>query len=191
MTEDKRTIQEGITIKEKAYQPKHAAEACEPKSRTWTSFFWCILIAFTTAMVFNAVLGIAVVSGTSMEPALLEGDVLLFWKLSNSYRRGDVVLIKKSGSTDYVKRICAVSGDRVEYEGNPEMFLINGEVLKEPYICERTYGKAEVSYPITLGKDEYFVMGDHRSNSYDSRNYGAVNVKQIDGRVLFIFRSGL
>ncbi|WP_024291322.1 signal peptidase I [Lacrimispora indolis] len=191
MPEDKRTKQEGTNIIKRTYQLKHAAEPHKPKLPFWPSFIRCVLIAATTALVFNAMFGIAVVSGTSMEPALLEGDVLLFWKLSSSYKRGDIALVSRNGSTDYVKRICAVPGDMLECGGNPELFLINGEVPDEPYIYEKTYGKAEISYPLTLGINEYFVMGDHRGDSYDSRNYGAVSVKQIDGRALIIFRGGI
>lgn len=174
----------------RVYEPKHAAVP-KHKQWLWPPLLKSVLIAVTSAMVFNFMFGIAIVSGTSMEPALLEGDVIIFWKLSNSYERGEIVLIRRSGSTDYVKRICAVPGDRLEWGDDHELLLINGEAPDEPYIYEKTYGKAEITYPLTLGTDEYFVMGDHRGDSFDSRNYGAVSVKQIDGRALIIFRGGL
>ncbi|GLC79656.1 signal peptidase I [Lacrimispora brassicae] len=174
----------------KVYQPKHAAVP-KPKQSFWPSLLRSVLSAVTAAVVFNLMFGIAVVSGTSMEPALLEGDVIIFWKLSDSYERGEIVLIRRNDSTDYVKRICAVPGDMLECGDDDELFLINGKELNEPYIYEKTYGKTEISYPLTIGTSQYFVMGDHRGDSFDSRNYGAVNVKQIDGKALFIFRGGL
>lgn len=191
MPEDKRTNHEGTNVSKRRYQPKHAAARPDPKQPFWHSLIKSALVAATAAVIFNTMFGIAVVSGTSMEPALLEGDVIVFWKLQKSYRRGEIVLIKKSGSSDYVKRICAVSGEMLECGNDHELFLINGEVLDEPYIYEKTYCKAEISYPLTLGPNQYFVMGDHRGDSFDSRNYGAVSVKQIDGRALIIFRGGL
>jgi len=191
MLEDKRKKHEGTNAAKRTYQPRHAAAPRKPELLFWPSLLRSVLIAATAAVVFNIMFGIAVVSGTSMEPTLLEGDVIVFWKLSNSYKRGQIVLIKRNGSTDYVKRIYAVPGDMLECGGNSELFLMNGEVPNEPYIYEGTYGKTEISYPLVLGADEYFVMGDHRGDSFDSRNYGAVTVKQINGMALILFRGGL
>lgn len=191
MSEDKRKKHKGTNAAKRTYQPKHAAASPKPEMLFGPPLLRSVLIAAAAAVVFNIMFGIAIVSGTSMEPALLEGDVILFWKLTNAYKRGQIVLIKTNGSTDYVKRIYAVPGDMLERGGDSELFLINGEVPDEPYIYEETCSKTEISYPLAIGSDEYFVMGDHRGDSFDSRNYGAVTVKQIDGRALIIFRGGL
>ncbi|HBG13173.1 MAG TPA: hypothetical protein DDX68_18600 [Clostridium sp.] len=52
----------------------------------------------------------------------------------------------------------------------------------------KIYGKTKISYPLTLSENQYFVMGDHRSDSLDSRNYGAIGKEQIHGKAVFIFR---
>jgi len=153
----------------KRYQPKHAA-AMEYINQS----FWYSLV-----------------SGTSMEPTLYDGDVIVFWKHSSSYERGDIIFIKGNGREDYVKRICGIPGDVMGFDKNNGFYLVNGEIQKEPYIYEKTYGKAKVDYPLTLYKDQYFVMGDHRSDSQDSRNYGAVSKNQIHGKAFFVFRGGL
>jgi signal peptidase I len=147
-------------------------------------------IAVAVTVIFNIMFGIAIVSGTSMEPALFEGDVIILWKLSNSYERGEIVLIKTNGREDYVKRICALPGENVAIDDESGAFLTHGKTQYEPYIYEKTYSKSEIAYPLNLSPDEYFVMGDHRSDSRDSRNYGAVRDKQIDGKVIVVIRKG-
>ncbi|WP_460645044.1 signal peptidase I [Lacrimispora brassicae] len=175
----------------KTYQPKHAAAPDYNSQPFWFSLIKGAVTAVGVAVIFNVMLGIAVVSGTSMEPTLNEGDVIIFWKLSNSYERGDIIFIKTNGRKDYVKRICGISGDVLEFDNDNGFLLVNGEAQKEPYIYEKTYGKTKAGYPLTLSENQYFVMGDHRRDSHDSRNYGAVSKKQIHGKALMIFRVGL
>lgn len=157
----------------------------------WFSLIKSVVIAIAAAVIFNTMFGIAVVSGTSMEPTLFDGDVIVFRKHSDTYERGNIILIKGNRREDYVKRICGIPGDILGFDEYNGLFLVNGEEQKERYIYEKTYGKAKVGYPLTLYKDQYFVMGDHRSDSQDSRNYGAVNKNQIHGKAIIVFRSGL
>jgi signal peptidase I len=77
------------------------------------------------------------------------------------------------------------------FDDDNGFFLVNGEVQKESFIYEKTYGKTKVGYPLTLSENQYFVMGDNRSDSLDSRNYGAVSKEQIHGKAILIFRGGL
>jgi signal peptidase I len=116
--------------------------------------------------------------------------VIIFWKLSGSYERGEIVLIKSDGREDYVKRICALPGETLAIDDESGAVLINGRTQNEPYIYEKTYGKTDIVYPLNLLSNEYFVMGDHRSDSRDSRNYGAVTESQIDGKAIIIVRKG-
>ncbi len=175
----------------KKYKPKHAAAMDYINQSFWYSLIKSVVIAATAAVIFNTMFGIAVVSGTSMEPTLLHGDVIVFRKHAGTYERGDIIFIKGNGREDYVKRICGIPGDVLGFDKNTGYYLVNGEIQKEPYIYEKTYGKAKVDYPLTLYKDQYFVMGDHRSDSQDSRNYGAVSKNQIHGKAFFVFRGGL
>jgi signal peptidase I len=175
----------------KIYQPKHAAVTNYCSQSFWLSLIKCTVTAVAAAVIFNTLFGIAVVSGTSMEPTLYDGDVIVFWKHSSSYERGDIIFIKANGRKDYVKRICGIPGDVLGFDDDNGLFLLNGEVQREPYIYERSYGKTKVGYPLMLYEGQYFVMGDHRSDSLDSRNYGAVSKKQISGKALIIFRGGL
>lgn len=138
-------------------------------------------------LIFGIILGIGVVKGSSMEPALKEGDLFLFSRLDKLYHSGDIVLAVKDNRKDAIKRVVAIPKDTIN-EILAGLVLINDEPLDEPYIYEETHKKTGVNYPVTMRMDEYFLMGDSRENSQDSRNYGAVKKTEIYGRVIAVFR---
>lgn len=139
-------------------------------------------------LLFGVIFGIGMVQGQSMVPALREKDLVLFFRLGRNYQIGDIILIKTQERSDYIKRIIGSSGDEVDIDERMGTVLSNGKKLEEPYVYELTYKKRGVAYPLKLKQGEYFVMGDHRENSYDSRNYGVVEEEQIDGKVIAILR---
>ena len=157
------------------------------KSR-WALARTMVITAGVVDLLFGVIFGIAVVQGDSMIPALRESDVALFLRIGNTYHIGDIALVEAGDGTEYVKRIVALPGQTVAIDDETGELLVDGEPLLEPYIYEGTYSKTGIGYPITLGEDEYFVLGDHRENSKDSRNYGPVSAKQLDGKLLFFFR---
>lgn len=121
------------------------------------------------------------VSGASMEPSFFNGDYLLIDEISYRLRepeRGEVAVFKypRDPKIDYIKRIIGLPGEKVAIEnGNVKIFNAEhpeGFVLNESYLPEnlKTLGNANV----LLGEKEYFVMGDNRNYSYDSRRWGAV-----------------
>lgn len=145
------------------------------------------VVALLVWLIFGVLLGVAVVKGDSMSPALESRDIVLFQRIGADYRTGDIVLVRTDGETESVKRIVAMPGQTVEINEASGEVLVDGEVLLEPYIFENTYGKEGTGYPLTLGEGEYFVLGDSRGNSRDSRNYGPVQEDQIDGKLLILF----
>ena len=121
-----------------------------------------------------------------MEPTLDSGDNLIVDKISYRFRapeRFDIIVFpwKYEESTYYIKRIIGLPGETVQIDENGTIY-INGEVLQESY--GREVIKAEyvglAAEPITLGEDEYFVMGDNRNNSTDSRSAMVGNIKRED-----------
>ena len=127
-----------------------------------------------------------VVEGTSMDPTYPPGTHLYGTAISTPLERGDVVLLD-DGDEDYaVKRIIGLPGETVHlWRGQ---VLINRQMLVEPYLPKHTYTypsqRARRGAAFILGGEEYFVLGDNRLCSSDSRAYGPVHRKQIKQRVL-------
>ena len=128
------------------------------------------------------------VSGQSMEPTLQDSDSLLVDKISYRFddpKRYDIVIFPyKYGDKQYfIKRVIGLPGEkiRIDYEGN---IYLNGAILKENYGAEVIADPGRAETEITLGEDEYFVMGDNRNHSMDSRDpsVGNINKKDILGR---------
>jgi signal peptidase I len=129
------------------------------------------------------------VVGESMIPTLHPGNhyILNRWAYHNAApARGDVVVICDPADRGYsVKRIVALGGESVHFVDGK--VIVNGEVLKEPYLKPGTYtftyAKAREQF-ITCGEDQYFVLGDNRAASIDSRAYGTVCRKDVLGKVM-------
>ncbi len=124
--------------------------------------------------------------GASMEPPLYNGDNLIVDKVSYRFHdpeRFDIIVFpfKHEQSTYYIKRIIGLPGETVQIDVNGNIY-INGERLSEGYgreiIKQETIGLAWE--PITLGEDEYFVLGDNRNNSSDSRIAAVGNIRRGD-----------
>lgn len=137
------------------------------------------------------------VSGSSMEATLSDGDNLIVDKLTyriSDPERFDIVVFPYEGpgssnsffsKTYYIKRIIGLPGETVyiDYDGN---IFINGVKLDEHYGLARISNPGIAAEPLTLGEDEYFVMGDNRNNSSDSRfaNVGPIKGSHFTGRAL-------
>ncbi len=147
-----------------------------------------VIIALGLATAWAArTLRTALVPSPSMSPTLQTGDILLVRK--DAYRkgripqRGDIVLFKREGMSHYfVKRIIGLPGESIIAQSGS--VSINGKRLQEPYLGKHMI--RERPGHIFLGNDEYFVMGDNRAHSEDSRDIGAVQRADITGRVTAI-----
>lgn len=122
------------------------------------------------------------VSGSSMEPTLSDGDNLIVDKLSyhlHEPERFDIIIFPYlyQENTYYIKRIIGLPGETVYIDEDGTIY-INGVVLDEDYGLETIENPGLASSPITLGADEYFVLGDNRNNSTDSRFASVSNIKR-------------
>lgn len=124
------------------------------------------------------------VQGSSMEPKLSNSDNLIVDKITYRFRdpeRFDIIVFpfQYEENVFYIKRIIGLPGETVQIdeEGN---ISINGEILKEGYGKEVIQNPGRAAEPVTLGQDEYFVMGDNRNNSTDSRDLAVGNIKRKD-----------
>ncbi|MBA4689109.1 MAG: signal peptidase I [Candidatus Galacturonibacter soehngenii] len=128
------------------------------------------------------------VSGSSMESTLSDKDNLIVDKITYRFsdpQRYDIIVFPYQYEEDtyYIKRIIGLPGETVQITDNGDI-LINGEILPETYGRERIESPGRASELITLGDDEYFVMGDNRNASADSRepDVGNINRSDIIGR---------
>lgn len=149
-----------------------------------------ILIAMALYLIYLFVLTIFVVSGPSMEPNFQDKNLLLINRASywfNKPKRSDVVIFYFPGETKlkYIKRIIALPGETIELKNNG--FYINGARLAEPYIPATYKTNVLVANQTqwTLKEDQYFVVGDNRENSNDSRVWGVLPKSEIIGKAYF------
>jgi len=158
------------------------------------SFIWDILKIVLIALIIVAPIRYFIfqpffVKGQSMEPNFEDGDYLIVDELSYRLRgpqRGEVIVFKYPAdpSQRYIKRIIGLPGEIVEIkEGKVIVFSLSGEkVLEESdYLSYSTPGEVRV----ILEPDEYFVLGDNRYSSFDSRRWGPLEEEDIIGRVIF------
>jgi signal peptidase I len=131
------------------------------------------------------------VEGTSMMPALSDQERIFINKFNyrfgiGSIDRGDMIVFwfPLDQSKSYIKRVIGLPGDRVEIDGGT--VIVNGQRLVEDYVPEEY--RDHISYPATtIPPNNYFVLGDHRSSSNDSRNWGCVDRKYIYGKAVFVY----
>ncbi len=121
--------------------------------------------------------------GSSMRPTINNGDRLLIEGDPGEIRRGDIVvhIYPKDQTKKYIKRIIGLPGETIEFRGGRVM--ISGEYLEEPYIDPELSRNVYDRAPEKIGLDEYYVLGDNRDNSSDSRSWGTVPRAMIVGRV--------
>ena len=120
------------------------------------------------------------VVGHSMEQTLHDGDYLYVCKFS-TINKGDVVIVDKDESDNFlVKRVIGVSGDKIEFKGNN--LYVNGELLVEDYV-NNAEKPVYFDYEEIVADDSYFVLGDNRNHSGDSRSFGDVKEQEIKGVV--------
>lgn len=151
------------------------------------SWILTFLVAFLLAFGIRAYLFEPYkVQMSSMNPTLYENDLIIVNKIIYRFRepkRGEVVIFKPPyGDKDYIKRVIGLPKEIIEIKDG--FVFINGEKLIEPYLKNRTLGNLP---PTEIPEGMIFVLGDNRGNSLDSREFGPIEIKKIDGRAEFVF----
>ena len=154
-------------------------------------------------LLFMLVFRVIVVSGSSMEQTLYNGDciILLSSVLYNEPKQGDIVVINKysyeNGKT-IIKRVIATEGQTVEFDFEKRLVFVDGVQLEEDYAYyfddrEMAHGDIQSPYSVVVDEGCVFVMGDNRNNSLDSRSsvIGQVDCREILGKALFLAFPGM
>lgn len=144
-----------------------------------------LLVCF---ILFGMIFNIHVVSGTSMEPTFESGNIIIGNHIAPDLERGSVMICKPSNYGEIIiKRIIGVPGDVIDIDYENGIVYRNGVALDEPYVKAPTWVDLGVELPITVEKDCYFVMGDNRNNSLDSRypQIGLIHRNEVISTYLF------
>ena len=140
------------------------------------------MVAAVAALIATLVLPVLQIEGTSMEPTLKNGDIVLLTK-TTAFGRGDICGFAWNNKI-LIKRVIGVPGDWIEIDTDGTVYL-NGEILEEPYAVQIAFGECDLEFPFQVPQEQYFVLGDMRESSIDSRNtlVGCVEYDQIIGKI--------
>ena len=142
------------------------------------------IVAAVAVLIATLLLPVLQIEGTSMEPTLVNGDIVLLTK-TTAFERGDLCGFSWNNKL-LIKRVIGIPGDWIEIDTDGTVYL-NGEKLDEPYAQRLAVGECDLEFPFQVPPEQYFVLGDMRENSIDSRNtlIGCVEKYQIVGKVFF------
>ena len=142
------------------------------------------IVAAVAVLIATLVLPVLQIEGTSMEPTLVNGDIVLLTK-TTSFNRGELCGFSWNNKL-LIKRVIGIPGDWIEIDTDGTVYL-NGEKLEEPYAVQLAVGECDLEFPFQVPQEQYFVLGDMRESSIDSRNtlIGCVEKDQIVGKVFF------
>ncbi len=171
-----------------AGQPAPEVKAKDPKGNAYdwieslvTAIVACIIIFLFLFRVVN-------VEGSSMVPTLRESDKIVISRLAQNYKYGDIVVLTKTAFDDesIVKRVIATEGQTIDIDFDEGVVTVDGVVLQEPYIAEKTKRQMDFRGPVTVPEGCIFCMGDNRNQSTDSRRstIGMIDTRCVLGRVV-------
>ncbi len=163
------------------------------ESREWLQAFLLAVVLFILIRTF--LFAPFIVDGESMVPTLHSGERLIVTKavyLWGKPKRGDIVVFHATQTRDYIKRVIGLPGETVEVRN--DRLYINGKEVAEPYLEEYRRKTHEAGLALTedfgpqqVPEGAYFVLGDNRRNSQDSRMIGVISEEQIVGRADVVF----
>lgn len=149
-----------------------------------SSVFALVTAAAAAVLVATLWLPVLQIFGSSMTPTLQEGQIVISVK-AKDLKPGDIVAFYY-GNKVLVKRYIAGPGTWVDIQEDGTI-LLNGEVLEEPYITEKDFGICDLELPYQVPEESYFLVGDHRETSVDSRHssVGCISMEQIVGKIVY------
>ena len=122
-----------------------------------------------------------------MMPRISSGDLLLYYRLQQSFVSGDVIVFQKDGKR-YVGRLAAHGGDTVEITEDAQLSVNGSTVIENDIYYSTPRYESGITYPVTLANNEVFVLCDYREGAKDSRYFGPVSKSEIKGKVITIVR---
>lgn len=143
----------------------------------------CVLLGGFVWILLGVVFGLQPMNSSDMVPTFHYGDLMLYYRLESAIRATDVVVYEKEGRT-LTGRVVAGPGDTVEVTDQSALKINGSQVMESEIYYKTPRYESQVSYPLTLGEEEYFILGDYRDGAWDSRVFGTVRRGEIRGVVL-------
>lgn len=143
-----------------------------------------IVVAAIAVLIATLMLPVLQIQGSSMEPTLNDEEIVVLVKTSR-LKRGQLCCFSYQNKL-LIKRIIGIPGDTININEDGFVF-VNEKPIDEPYILDRALGECDVKFPMYVSENHYFILGDHRSTSIDSRSsaVGLVSSDQIVGKIFF------
>ena len=149
-----------------------------------STLYALVVVAAVAALIATLILPVLQIAGTSMAPTLNDGEVVVLAK-TDRLKTGDLCAFYYSNKV-LIKRVIALPGDTISIESDGTVFL-NGVMLDEPYITTKALGECDVKFPYQVPENAFFMMGDKRETSIDSRSsvIGCIAADNLIGKLLF------
>ena len=145
----------------------------------------CLTLGLVLLVLLTQVFLITQVSGNTMFPAVKDGDLVIAFRIQQEYAKNDVVVYTVDGET-HIGRIVARATDTVMLDDSGKL-LVNG-TNQTGEILYPTYAKEGLTYPYAVPEGHVFVLGDYRTQTEDSRDFGPIPMENVQGKVITILR---
>ena len=182
--EKKKVDYKSFTVNEIKQELKRETHKSKFTKMLKSTIYTLVIIAAISTLIATFVIPVLQISGSSMNTVLKEGDIVLSIK-KNNFKQGDVIAFYH-GNKILVKRVIAGSGNFVSINDDGLVY-VNGKKLEEEYITKFSMGDGDIKYPYQVPDSSWFVLGDERELSVDSRNsdIGSISKENIIGKVIF------
>lgn len=162
----------------------------QTRAQAWGDIIYFLIkigvVILSGWIIFGLVFGVTVVTGEDMYPRIRDGDLMIYYRLQKEYHIEDVVTFTNEDNR-YTGRIVAQGGDIVNISENGEL-IVNGSVQSESVYYPTEVVDGGVTFPYEVPTGNVFLLCDFRTNAIDSRTYGAVEIDELDGKVITILR---
>lgn len=162
---------------------KHEKYVQRYKKILKSTFYTLVVVAAVAVLVATLVLPVLQISGESMEPTLYNGEIVVLIK-TTKFERGELCAFSYQNKI-LIKRVIGVGGDVIKIDADGNVY-VNGYIIDEPYVKEKALGECDIEFPYTVPENEYFVLGDSRAGSVDSRSsvIGCIPYDRIVGKLV-------
>ena len=147
-----------------------------------STLYSLIVVAAVAVLIATLAFPVLQISGSSMEPTLNDEEIVVLIKTTNM-KKGELCCFSYQNKL-LIKRVIGVPGDKINIDENGNVF-VNDEMIDEPYVTDKALGECDITFPCYVSENHYFVLGDHRSTSIDSRSsvIGLVSEDYIVGKI--------